>query len=368
MARPDDPIRVLVVDDSALVRDLVAAILAEDPGLVVVGQATNGLEAVAKAASLRPDLITMDIEMPLMNGLDAIETIMANTPCPILVLTSHTGVRVAFAAVSRGALDAMEKPDLDMENGARLIRKIKLLARVDIAAHQKAAAPSLPPVRPKPSLGVSPASPAAPFIATATDMRIVAIAASTGGPKALEQILSGLPADFPVPLVISQHIADGFAKGMAEWLNGLTPLTVSEARHGDRLLPGHAYFNPSELSMDVTAQGVVQLRPGDPRSFYHPCCNDLLRSVAASYGRQALALILTGMGDDGVEGMRAVKAAGGVTLAQDEPTSIVYGMNGLAVKQGCVDRIVPLSGIPGQLVRLVGKGPDPAPGLSRGRV
>lgn len=355
------PIRVLVVDDSPLVRDVVSAILAEDPEIAVAGQAANGLEAVARTASLDPDIVIMDIEMPVMNGLDAIETIMARAPRPILVLTSHTGVRVAFAAVSRGALDVMEKPDLDMEHGVKLLRKVKLLARVDIAAHQKAVGAAPPPPQPQRS-SVAPAAagtpaPAGPAPAAATggpDLRIVAIAASTGGPKALEQILSRLPAGFPLPVVVSQHIADGFTPGMAEWLNGLSPLAVAPARHGDRLRPGHVYFNPSEQSMEVTSLGTALLRPGDPKSFYHPCCNDMLRSVAAAYRRQALAVILTGMGDDGVDGMRAVKAAGGTTLAQDEKTSIVYGMNGLAVKQGCIDQVLPLADIPGRLVRLAG--------------
>ncbi|MFP5223156.1 MAG: chemotaxis-specific protein-glutamate methyltransferase CheB [Acidobacteriota bacterium] len=370
MPRREGPIRVLVVDDSEFVREAVSAVLSADPELAVAGHAANGLEAVAKAASLKPDIITMDIEMPVMDGLAAIESIMANTPAPILVLTSHTGVKVAFAAVSRGALDVMEKPDLDMENDAKLIKKVKLLARVDIAAYQQAmgmvAAPSTREPRPSSPAGgrqtpspaglPSPAPAGQPAPGGGTAKRIVAIAASTGGPKALEEVLSPLPADFPLPLVISQHIADGFTKGMAEWLNSVTPITVAEARHGDILKPGHAYLNPCEHSMGLTPQGMVLLRPRDQRSFYHPSCNDMLASVAGSYGAGAVGVILTGMGDDGVEGMKAIKTAGGATIAQDEKTSIIYGMNGLAVKHGYIDKVMALADIPTQLLRLAAYG------------
>ena len=341
MTRTDARTRILVVDDSPIIRDMVSAILVSDPALTVVGQASNGLEAVSKAAALRPDIITMDIEMPVMDGLEAIETIMARQPVPILVLTSHTGVRVAFAAVSRGALDVVEKPALDLENGAKLIKKVKILARVDVLAHQKAMGkPAGPDVAlPEPAL-------------PAGGKAIVAIAASTGGPRALERIFSRLPAGFPVPIVVSQHVADGFTEGMAEWLNSSTTLEVVMARRGDILKPGKVYLNPSESTLKITRQGSVLLTPGDPAQVYHPSCNAMLGSVAASFGPRAVGLILTGMGDDGVAGMKAIKAAGGFTLAQDEKTSIVYGMNGVAVREGCIDRVNSLDDIPAQLMRL----------------
>ena len=341
MARKDGQTRILVVDDSRIVREMVSTILSSDPGLTIAGLATNGLEAVTKAASLKPDIITMDIEMPVMNGLEAIETIMTRQPTPILVLTSHSGVRVAFEAVSRGALDVVEKSDLEMENGAKLIRKVKLLARVDVVAHLKSKGkPANPaPVRSELALPGGAKS-------------IVAMAASTGGPRALEQILTRLPAGFPVPIVISQHVADGFTQGMAEWLNSSSSLVVVSARKGDVLRPGHVYLNPSESSMKLTREGMVLLSPGDPAHVYHPSCNAMLGSVAASFGSKAVGVILTGMGDDGVAGMRAIKAAGGFTLAQDEKTSIVYGMNGAAVREGCIDRVESLDNIPERLIRL----------------
>ncbi len=339
----DRPIRVLVVDDSPLSRDLVSSILDSDPGLTIVGQAGDGLEAVAKAAALKPDIVTMDIEMPVLGGLEAIERIMAHTPVPILVVTSQTGVRTAFAAVSKGALDVVEKPDIDMENGARLIRRVKLLAGVDVIAHQKNSGrkAEAPAERPGPR-------PSAPG-----RKRVVAVASSTGGPKALHSILAGLPANFPVPVVISQHVADGFAPGLAEWLNASTPLKVSVARTGDILGPGRVYVNPSDFSMRITKQEIVLLSPAPAGQTYHPSCDTMLLSVAATYGDQALGLILTGMGDDGVAGMGAIKAAGGATLAQDEKSSIVFGMNGLAVKQGVVDKVLSLQDIPAELLRQV---------------
>jgi len=357
MARPDRPIRVLVVDDSALARDLVSAILSSDPGLCVIGQAADGFEAVAKTAALKPDIVTMDIEMPVMDGLTAIERIMAATPVPILVVTSQTGVRTAFAAVSKGALDVVEKPDLDLASGEKLINKIKFLAGVDIVAHQKASCPAQGPA---PCRNVVPAAPA-PAVAVAAPVpgarsgakRIVAIASSTGGPKALQYILAGLPADFPVPVVVSQHVASGFATGMAEWLNSCTPLAVSVARAGDVLAPGRVYLNPSNFSLRITARETVQLCEETAGQTYHPSCDVMLSSVAGVYGQGAVGAILTGMGDDGVAGMKAIKAAGGTTLAQDERSSIVFGMNAVAVHQGCIGRVLPLQAIPAELLRLV---------------
>jgi two-component system chemotaxis response regulator CheB len=358
MARPGSPIRVLVVDDSALARDMVSAILSCDPGLRVIGQAADGAEAVAMAAALKPDIVTMDIEMPVMDGLTAIERIMAASPIPILVVTSQTGVRTAFAAVSKGALDVVEKPDLDMANGVKLINKIKFLAAVDVVAHHKASSfapgsgPAGAPGPARPSPEPAPAVLAAPAGA-ARAKRIVAIASSTGGPKALQQILASLPGAFPVPVVVSQHVASGFANGMAEWLNSGTPLQVSTAREGDVLAPGRVYLNPSDFSMRITARETVQLCAETAGQTYHPSCDAMLESVAAVYGREAVGAILTGMGDDGVAGMRAIKAAGGATLAQDEHSSIVFGMNGVAVKQGCIDQVLPLHEFPAELLRLV---------------
>lgn len=343
MKNSDRPVRVLVVDDSTMARDMICAILATEPGISVVGTAANGLDAVVKVTTLKPDLVTMDIEMPLLGGLDAIERIMAEHPVPILVVTALGGVRTAFAAVSKGALDVIEKPDIGSQGGQELIRKVRLLSGVNIARHLAVRAGSESTAR-----GCATVKPARP------NGRVVAIAASTGGPQALQQILSRLPGDFPAPIVISQHIAEGFAQGMAEWLNGSTPLTVSVARNREQIRPGCVYVNPSEYAMRITAQGQTMLSEQQAGEHYHPCCNTLLRSAADAYGGHGVGVILSGMGDDGVDGMRAIRSAGGTTLAQDAKSSVVYGMNRLAVERGYVDRVVALSDIASELATLAG--------------
>ncbi|NVN93322.1 MAG: chemotaxis-specific protein-glutamate methyltransferase CheB [Desulfuromonadales bacterium] len=351
MGTPERDIRVMVVDDSASVREMISAILLSEPGINVVGTAANGKEAVAGASSLRPDLITMDIEMPVMGGLEAIERIMAEHPVPILVITSLTGVRTAFAAVSKGALDVIEKPEIDLTGRRSLIRKVRILARVDMAAHM--ASKGVRTGAASPVVGMR-RSPPETGRASVPGLRVVAIASSTGGPQAIQAILAHLPANFPAPVVIAQHIAEGFTRGMAEWLGSSTRLRVREAVHGDTLMPGFVFINPAEFSMRITHQGKVVLEKAEQRRGYHPSCDTLLRSVADSCRERSLGLILSGMGDDGVEGITAISSAGGATLAQDEQSSVIYGMNRLAVERGRVDRVIPLCDIPAELMRLVG--------------
>ncbi|MDD2851122.1 MAG: chemotaxis-specific protein-glutamate methyltransferase CheB [Desulfuromonadaceae bacterium] len=339
-------IRVLLVDDSTMVRDMIRAILESDPGIVVVGEASNGVEAIRKVASLKPDIVTMDIEMPVMGGLDAIEQIMSATPVPILAVTALHGVRTAFAAVSKGALDVIEKPDLSPEMVQTFINKIRYLAGIDITAH-------LQTIR---GLRGTAGAKSEPVQKNVSRRAIVAIAASTGGPQVINTILSHLPSRFSVPIVITQHIAEGFTQGMADWLNGGTALTVRCAAHGDILVAGHVYINPAEHSMKVTEQGVILLGEREAHQIYKPCCNTLLSSVATAYRNRTIGLIMTGMGDDGVEGMQAIKTAGGVTLAQDANSSVIFGMNRVAIDRGIIDRIVPLADIPGALLQLTGIG------------
>lgn len=344
MIKPESLIRVLLVDDSGMVRDMIRAILESDPGIVVVGVASNGVEAIAAVASLKPDIVTMDIEMPVMGGLEAIERIIALYSVPILVVSSMTGVRTAFDAISKGALDVIEKPDNSPENVQKLINKIRYLAKVNVAAHLKA---RMIPVGPVVVSGVT-------LQKDSPNGGIVAIAASTGGPQAIRAVLSNLPAAFPLPIVITQHIAEGFTQGMVEWLNGVTPLTVVIAGNGARLAPGYVYVNPAEHSMRVTPQGVIILGERDTSQIYNPCCNTLLSSAASSYRSGVIGLIMSGMGDDGVAGMLEIKTAGGITLAQDADSSVVFGMNRVAVERGYVYRVLALQDIPSELLQLVG--------------
>lgn len=333
-------IRVLLVDDSRLVRDMIRTILESEEGLVVVGEAVNGVEAIAMVAALKPDIVTMDIEMPVMGGLEAIERIMAEHPVPILAVTALTGVRTAFAAISKGALDVIEKPDISPENVQKLIHKLRYLGKVDIVAHLQAVGNCS---KTQPARAVS----APKGLAT---NRIVAIAASTGGPQAIHAILSHLSATFPSPIVITQHIAEGFTQGMVDWLNSGTELKVVMAVNGARLLPGHVYVNPAEHSMRVSELGLITLGNLDPSYIYHPSCNTLLTSVASAYRSGAIGLIMSGMGDDGVVGMNSIKVAGGVTLAQDAKSSVVYGMNRLAVERGYIQKVIALAGIADELM------------------
>jgi len=336
-------IRVLVVDDSRPIRDLIRAIMEPEPGITVVGEAADGAEAIERVIELKPDLVTMDIEMPVMGGLEAIERIIALGPVPILAVTSLTGVQTAFAAVSKGALDVLVKTEF-RDNPQKLVQKIRLLAQVDVAAHRsamgrgKCAAPE--------NRAAAAANPAGE--------RIVAVAASTGGPQAIQHILSQLPASFPAPVVITQHIAEGFTRGLVEWLNGATSLSVVVAGHGDRLSAGCVYVNPAPHAMRVTSQGVIILGDRDPCLVYNPSCNTLLQSVAAAYRKRAIGVILSGMGDDGVLGMQSIRDAGGGTIAQNAATSVIFGMNSVASKRGCIDRLLPLSEIPAELLALVG--------------
>ncbi len=342
MLKSENSIRVLLVDDSAMVRDMIRAILESDPGISVIGEAENGVEAIARAATLKPDIVTMDIEMPVMGGLEAIEKIIAEHPVPILVLTALTGVRTAFAAMSKGALDVIEKPDISPENAQTLINKIRYLSKVDVYAHlqvmrNRGQIKSRPPAQKGfPKTG------------------IVARAASTGGPQAIYSILSHLPANFPFPIVIAQHIAEGFTQGMVDWFNGGTPMTVVQPSNGTPLAPGHAYINPTEHSMRISEQGIIVLGARDTGKIYNPCCNTLLTSVATAYRKSAIGLIMSGMGDDGVAGIQAIKMAGGATLAQDAGSSVIFGMNRLAVDRGYIHKVVPLAGIPAELMQRVG--------------
>lgn len=342
--KKQDTIRVLVVDDSSLMRKMIRAILTSEPGIEVIGEASDGLEAVNAVALLKPDIVTMDIEMPVMGGLEAIERIIAQNPTPILVVTAVTGVQTAFSAVSKGALDVIEKPDIGEETMQNLIQKVRLLARVDVSAHLqimgRGAAPSV--------------AESAVAHSDLPQERIVAVASSTGGPQAINSILSQLPSSYPAPIIITQHIAEGFTKGMVEWLNSGTRLKVVVAANGDRIKPGHVYVNPAEHSLRMTAQGTIILGHKEKGQIYNPSCNIMLTSVATAYRERAIGLILSGMGSDGVLGMQAIRKAGGSTLAQNEKSSVVYGMNRVAVESGCIKRVLSLADIPNELLTHVG--------------
>ncbi len=344
-------LRVLVAEDSPTTRALLVAILASDPEIEVIGEAHDGMQAVELTQSLRPDLVTMDIRMPRLNGFEATKEIMITAPTRIVIVTASTLAReieTSMHALRAGALTVLPKPkgpqDADFEqSAAQFLASIKAMSQVKVVRHWRPAsgpAPARTQVAPARTL-------------PATKGRVVALATSTGGPAALHRLLSGLPAEFPVPLLVVQHITPGFIGGLADWLNKVTGLRVKVAEDGEALLPSTVYFGPDDRHLGIAAKGKIALTRTPPRGGFRPSGNCLFESAAQVYGAATVAVVLTGMGDDGVEGLRAARRVGGYVLAQDEKSSVVYGMPGAAVATGLVDQVLPLDDIPGRLVELV---------------
>jgi two-component system chemotaxis response regulator CheB len=273
----------------------------------------------------------MDLEMPVMGGIKAIEKIMAERATPILVLSNAASAKNAVEAMSRGALEVIAKTPETLT--ADLGKRLKLLAKIPVIRHIRVNHnKAVQPQRKTPERTEDIVSPKAIF----------AIASSTGGPQALGTILSQLPADFPCPILIAQHIADGFSEGMAEWLDTQCALRVKVAEHHDPIQSGTVLIAPPETHMEASANGQVNFFPRRENDIYRPSCDALLKSVADTHGRTAVGIILTGMGRDGANGMFHIKDKGGVTLAQNEASSVVFGMNKVAVESGCVDTILDL--------------------------
>jgi two-component system chemotaxis response regulator CheB len=332
------PIRVLVADDSELFRELLSRVIAADPAFEVVAAAADGNAAAAAARMLKPDVITMDLNMPDADGFSGIARIMAETPTPILVLTANKAEVVGFRALSLGALDIVEKPaasaDLD-DYGAQIRSRLKLLAGVKVIRHLR---------------GLRGARARLPA-ATAGRIELVVIGASLGGPRALATLLRGLPSTFPAPIAIVQHIADGFTEGLAGWLQQESKLQVREARDGAPLEPGCVLLAPSGAHL-LVAEGAVRLSDAAPVDTFKPSVTPLFASAARSYGPRACGVLLTGMGRDGAVGLKALKDAGAQTLAQDEASSAVFGMPKAAIDLGAVGRVLALEDIPRALVEL----------------
>lgn len=333
-------IRVLIAEDSLTAAELLTEILDAEPGIRVVGRAKNGREALKQTEELEPDLVTMDVHMPVLDGLEATKEIMARTPTPILIVTSSRtspeGER-GFAALRAGALGILEKPGNpthpEFETRRReLVEMVKAMAEVKV-------------VRRRPRTGSASSAPA-PFRPTDPGaIRAVAIGASTGGPAALREILDGLPADFPAPILVVQHISPGFEQGLVEWLRTQTLLRVKTAEDGERTGPRTVYVAPDGRHLAVTPGGRIILEDEEALGGHRPSATRLFRTVARAFGRGAACVILSGMGRDGAEGLPAVKEAGGRVLAQDRDSSVVYGMPSEALKTGHVDEVLPPEGI-----------------------
>lgn len=337
-------IRLLVADDSATVRSTLGALLAREPKIEIVGYATDGLEAVALAEKLRPDVITMDVLMPRLDGLAATAEIMTRAPSRILIVSSvtdRTQTDLSFKAMSAGALEVLAKPDADLSVdpstwGRRVAEAIALMAEVPVVRRTKRpqrpdSAPVFEPrTRPAPN----------PVVRSGGALDAFAIVASTGGPVALATVLGGLPADLPVPIFVAQHIATGFAAGLVRWLGTVSPLEIVLAKTGTVAEPGHVYFPPDAHDLIVDEDGVLHVT----LSMTHasPSGDKLLASVASTYGARAGGIVMTGMGSDGARGLLALKHQGGATFAQDEESSVVFGMPRAAVEMGATAELVPL--------------------------
>ncbi|WP_319543003.1 chemotaxis response regulator protein-glutamate methylesterase [uncultured Pseudodesulfovibrio sp.] len=333
-------IKVLVVDDSAFMRKAISTMLDKDPGITVVGVARNGQEGLDMVRELNPDVVTMDIEMPKMDGLTALRHIMMESPRPVLMVSSLTteGAEATLKAMELGAVDFIPKQLSKVSLDIIKIEK-DLIERVKTVAMRKMRHVARPTARKKPAPRVRPRADGRPV------RDVVAIGVSTGGPPVVQKILSSLPADFPAGIVIAQHMPAAFTGPFAERLNGVSEITVKEAETGDIFRPGHAYVAPGGrhivLDQKVSRIDVVVTdQPSD--ALYKPSANVLISSVAAAVGKRGLGVILTGMGNDGCEGIRDLKARGGRALAQSDSTCVVYGMPKAIVDESLADEIVDL--------------------------
>jgi two-component system chemotaxis response regulator CheB len=335
-----DPIRVLVVDDSAVVRQILVSMLETVPGFQVVGQARDGEEAVRLTARLRPNVVTMDIRMPRLDGLEAIKQIMSTTPTPIVVVAASVyepDLNIAFAAIEAGALTVVEKPrgiTPEAYDAARdqLVTTIRLMSDVQVVTlRPDRRRPESPPA---PQTGVEDAT-RAPL-----DTDLIAMAASTGGPGVLREIFHALPGDLSIPVVAVQHITPGFAQGFARWLDGETALQVAIAEDGERIKPGRVLIAPDDTHLTVAPGGIARLDHSDPVRGQRPSATRLFNSVARTFGPAAVGVVLTGMGEDGADGLENLRQAGGHVIAQDEESCVVFGMPKAAIERGVVDRIM----------------------------
>jgi two-component system, chemotaxis family, protein-glutamate methylesterase/glutaminase len=337
------PIRVLVADDSQTMRAALVALLGEEHGLQIVGQARDGVEAVQKARALQPDVITMDVNMPRLDGLGATAAIMAESPSRVLMVCQVSEDRqldLSFRAMAAGALEVLPKPGpgaLELRRfGTRIAEAVRLMAEVPVVRRHRTFAFTAGPRAHPAGVGA------------------IGIVASTGGPPALTVVLRALPPGLPVPILIAQHIAAGFTPGLLRWLREVSEAKVRVARAGELAAPGVVYLPPDGCDLEVDSGGLV--RTPASTGLHVPNGNRLLHSIAKVYGPRSVGVVLTGMGDDGAQGLLAIRNAGGATYAQDEASCVVFGMPGAARALGATDNLIPLDGIGTLLAGLCARG------------
>ena len=337
-------IRVLVVDDSGFFRRRVTDIINADGRMEVVGVASNGREAIEMNESLKPDVITMDYEMPVMDGITAVRNIMQRRPVPVLMFSSLTfeGARVTLDALDAGALDFLPKNFDQIAKDAIQIKRALTDKIAGVARSQTKVAPA-PVARPA-------------VRGRLTQTELVVIGTSTGGPAALQTLFKTIPGSFKTPIIIVQHMPGSFTKAFAERLNSLSPLIVKEAADGDKIESGHVYVAPGgmQLMVDRRGGGVIHIRESDERVNYRPSVDIAFASAAKHYGSKTLAIVLTGMGADGREGARLLKQGGASVWAQDEESCVIFGMPLAVIKEGLSDEVLPLKDIGPRLVEEVG--------------
>lgn len=344
-------IKVLVVDDSMVMVRLLSEIINRDQELRVVGSASHGIEAVRKVEALHPDVVTMDVNMPRMDGLKAVEYIMSTVPTPIVMISSLTqeGAEATIQALDLGAIDFVPKPSgyvsVDIADlASEIITKIKLAAKIRVVRTVNRPVPIPPKTTvPKSPVSIEPATVVSQLRKKHDYKKVVAIGCSTGGPSALNDILQRFPADLPVPVLVVQHMPEKFTEKLAELLDHRIAMRVLEAKDGMEIQRGVVHIAPGAYHMRVRSNRTLSLQAEPSSSVPCPSVDILMTSVAEVFGRHAIGVILTGMGNDGVAGMNAIKDKKGITIAQDEETSLVFGMPKVAIESGCIDSIVPLS-------------------------
>lgn len=338
-------LRVLLAEDSVTIRQLLTAILRSDPDVEVVGEAADGLEAVERVHSLLPDVVAMDIHMPRLDGFEATKRIMTESPRPIVIISASAdagNVEISMHALRAGALAVLRKPagpsTPGFEQDRRLfLETIKSMSQVKVVRHwPQTPAPRVADERPRPGPG-----------------RLVCVAASTGGPAALSRLLQDLPADFGAPILVVQHMAGGFIEGLAQWLNKCCSLRVKVAEHGEVPMNGAVYLAPDEAHLGLSGRKRMVLSREAPVGGFRPAATYLFESASRAYGAELIAVVLTGMGEDGAQALPGLRRGGGLVLAQDERSSVVFGMPKAAVATGCVDRVLALQDLGSRLRELV---------------
>ena len=346
------PIRVLIADDSAVMREVLCRAIESAPSLQVCGTARHGLETLEKVRELEPDVVTLDVEMPELNGIEVLKRIMQESPRPVIMVSAFTqqAAEVTLTALAIGAFDYLSKFESGRPVDPRKLGR-ELIAKIEAAA-QSPLARNLEPVRASMSTDL-----AAMNVPQRFDVipEIVALGTSTGGPKALQEIVPELPADLPAGLIVVQHMPPGFTSPFARRLNSISEIEVREAEHGDTLEPGRVYIAPAgrHITIERRTQSKATICVSDqPGGTMHtPSADVLMLSVAAAFGRYSFGIILTGMGMDGLRGMTAIHRAGGITIGQDEATSAVYGMPRVCAESGILQRVVALPQVPTEIMQ-----------------